>query len=154
MPHCDLKAAKVIPDFQEAGLLPPGIHPASWDEFAERFVQFQETDRRIRIGERLKSLYHEIRTSGIVRRLIVAGSYVTGKASPNDFDCVLVLDPAVVTTDLRPSQYNLVSRRMARRLYGGDVFAAIEGSEALEEYLRFFQTTRDGESMGVVEIEQ
>jgi len=41
---------------------------------------------------------------------------------------------------------------MARRLFGGDVLAALEGSGALDEYLAFFQTTRGGQLMGIVEI--
>jgi hypothetical protein len=41
---------------------------------------------------------------------------------------------------------------MARRLFGGDVLPAMDGSVALRQYLEFFQTTRDGEAVGVVEI--
>ena len=84
--------------------------------------------------------------------MIVAGSFVTAKPKPNDFDCILVLDDSIIGRPLPPFQYNLVSRRMARRVYGGDVMPAFEDSEALAEYLEFFQTTRDGERMGVVEI--
>jgi hypothetical protein len=78
---------------------------------------------------------------------------VTDKQEPNDFDCVIVLDPAVVDTFLPPFQYNLVSRRMARRLFKGDVMPALDNSASLREYLEFFQTARDGQRMGIVEIE-
>jgi hypothetical protein len=73
-------------------------------------------------------------------------------AEPNDFDCILVLDPAIVGTTLRPFEYNLVSRRMARRMFGGDILPALDGSQALNQYLEFFQTTREGDRMGIVEI--
>jgi len=41
---------------------------------------------------------------------------------------------------------------MAHRLFGGDVLAALEDSSALNDYLEFFQTSREGEPMGIVEI--
>ena len=42
---------------------------------------------------------------------------------------------------------------MTRRLFGGDVVPALESSVLLDEYLDFFQTTRDGERVGIVEVE-
>lgn len=41
---------------------------------------------------------------------------------------------------------------LASQGHAGDVVSAIEGSKAPEVYLEFFQTSRDGESAGVVEI--
>jgi hypothetical protein len=38
-------------------------------------------------------------------------------------------------------------------MFGGDVVPAIEGWFALEEYLEFFQTARDGQRVGIVKIE-
>jgi hypothetical protein len=142
----------MIPELAESGLLPPGIHTAKWEQFAERFVVFNRTDRRLRIGERIRALYDEIRSSRIVRRFLVAGSFVTSAAEPNDFDCLLVLDAAIVGMTLAPFQYNLISRRRTRRTYQGDVVAVLEGSAAFNEYYDFFQTTRDGRSVGMVEI--
>ena len=63
------------------------------------------------------------------------------------------LDASVVGRKLRPFEYNLVSRQAARRAFGGDVVPAIEGSTALDEYLEFFQTARDGRRVGIVEIQ-
>jgi hypothetical protein len=42
---------------------------------------------------------------------------------------------------------------MARRQFGGDVMPALEGSATLDEYVEFFQITRDGQRVGMVEIE-
>jgi hypothetical protein len=75
------------------------------------------------------------------------------QSRPNDFDVILVLDASIVDRDLRPFEYNLVSRSMARRLFGGDVMPALEGSSALERYVELFQTTRGGQRVGLVEIE-
>jgi hypothetical protein len=48
-------------------------------------------------------------------------------------------------------EYNLVSRGMARRIFGGDVVAIFEGTN--DESLKFFQSTRSNEPAGIVEIE-
>jgi hypothetical protein len=143
----------MIPDYTTDGLLPPGIHVASWLEFAERFVVFHRSGQRVRVGEQLRLLFEESTRSGIVKRFIVTGSFVTTKAEPNDFDCLLVLDAAILNATLPPFQYNIVSRKMARRMFKGDVVPVIEDSSEMDEYLEFFQTTRNGERMGLVEIQ-
>lgn len=143
----------MLPEFTEIGLLPEGLHGATLDEFEQRFVYFDVSDRRFRLFDKLQELYHQARNSGIVRRILVGGSFVTSKPEPNDFDCIIVLDPSVMEHDLRPMEYNLVSRHMARRVFGGDVIPVIEESLFYHRYMRFFQSTRHGEPMGVVEIE-
>src|SRR6266446_504624 len=142
----------MIPAFTEQGFLPPGMHQATVEEFKERFVVFQRSDRRFQIFVSLDKLFDQTARSGIVKRIIMAGSFVTAKPEPNDFDCIVVLDPAIVGTPLRPFEYHLVSRRMARHMFGGDVMPALDHSMALQQYLEFFQTTRDGKRIGVVEI--
>lgn len=143
----------MIPELTEQGFLPPGVHQATRDEFKERFVFFQRSDRRLRIFEQIDKLLDQATQAGIVTRIIIAGSFVTAKPEPNDFDCIVVLDPAIVGRSLRPFEYNLVSRTMARRLFGGDVMPALDNSPALQQYLEFFQTTRDGRLIGIVEVQ-
>ena len=143
----------MIPEFTEQGFLPPGIHQATRNEFKERFAIFQRSDRRLRLFEQLNPLLDQAAQAGIVKRMLIAGSFVTAKAEPNDFDCIVVLDPSIVGRSLRPFEYNLVSRKMARRLFGGDVMPALDDSPALQQYLQFFQTARDGQVIGIVEIQ-
>jgi len=38
-------------------------------------------------------------------------------------------------------------------MFGGDVVPTIDGSKALGEYLEFFQTARDGQRVGIIEIQ-
>ena len=142
----------MIPDFAENDCLPEGIHSATVEELRERFSYFDVSDQRLVVYRGLQALLDEAGKSGIVRRVIVAGSFVTDKSEPNDFDAIVVLDPAMVNQTLRPREYNLVSRKMARRIYGGDVLAAVDGSASLAKYLKFFQTNRAGDPVGVVEI--
>jgi hypothetical protein len=143
----------MIPAFNEFGVLPPGVHLCNLEEFRERFETYQGSGRRFRIFEKLEKLVHDVSSSSCVRRLILGGSFVSAKDAPNDFDCILVLDSSIIGEELRPSDYNLVSRKRARSLYGGDVIPLVEGSEALDWYIEFFQTTRDGHITGLVEIE-
>ncbi|MGO9108649.1 MAG: DUF6932 family protein [Thermoguttaceae bacterium] len=77
----------MIPDFDELGQLPPGVHLASLDEVAERFGSQSEI-RREEV-ESLRWLVPLARCAGITR-LVINGSFVTDRAEPNDVDCVLL----------------------------------------------------------------
>ena len=77
-----------IPDFQEDGYLPPGIHLAELDELLERFGS--ETEIRRVQGESIRWLIDLARQAG-VDRVIINGSFTTDKAEPNDVDCVLLM---------------------------------------------------------------
>jgi hypothetical protein len=143
----------MLPDFTEGGLLPPGIHRATFEEFEKRFVYFDLSDRRFRLFDRLRELYHQARQSGIVKRFLVGGSYVTSKPEPNDFDCIVVIDSAIYGQVLRPREYNLSSRPRARRIFHGDVIPVFEGSPDFDKYITFFQVTRGRKRIGIVEIE-
>jgi hypothetical protein len=74
---------------------------------------------------------------------VIDGSYVTGKAEPNDVDIILVLRSDFdLGSELRPMEYNIQSKRAVKRQYGFDVLPAIEGTEVYEEYLRLFSQVR------------
>jgi hypothetical protein len=79
--------ATMIPDFNDDGYLPPGIHIASLEEIALRFGQ--EPELRQVQTESLRWLVDLARRVG-VRRLVIDGSYVTDKWEPNDVDCILL----------------------------------------------------------------
>lgn len=80
----------MIPDFNEHGYLPEGIHRASLDEISERFGRQSEV-RRVQM-ESLRWLAEIVRKAG-VERLLVNGSFVTDTLEPNDVDCVLLIGP-------------------------------------------------------------
>ena len=94
----------MLPDFTEQGLLPPGIHRTTMGEFRPRFVYFDRSDRRYRLSEKLQELYLQASRSGIVKRFVVGGSFITSQPEPNDFDCILVFDPMVRSRDLLPME--------------------------------------------------
>src|SRR5207302_11000305 len=80
----------MIPDFNDDGYLPPGIHPATLDEIAARFGQENEL-RQVQM-QSLRWLVDLARRAG-VQRIIVNGSFVTEKYEPNDVDCLLLIAP-------------------------------------------------------------
>ncbi len=87
-----------------------------------------------------------------IKHVYIAGSYVTAKPEPNDFDCLLVVDGEQFPKELRPFEYRVMSRRAAAKEFGGDVVTVAEGNELHRHYLNFFQTTRDGIAVGMVEL--
>jgi hypothetical protein len=143
----------MIPTFAPNACLPPGIHRATFAEFEAIFSRFDRSDRRISICRRIRQLFDEVRRLGFVKRMLVAGSFVTAKPEPNDFDCLLILDPEVRQRELRPFEYRVVSRGAARKAFGGDVIALTAGSSECDEYLEFFAHNRNGDRIGLVEIE-
>jgi len=80
----------MIPEFNDDGYLPPGIHPATLEEIAARFGQ--ESELRCVQMESLRWLVELAKRAG-VRRIIVNGSFVTEAREPNDVDCVLLIMP-------------------------------------------------------------
>lgn len=80
----------MIPDFDDQGYLPPGIHPATLEEIAARFGRESEL-RRVQM-ESLRWLVEVARRAGVLR-IVVNGSFVTDKLEPNDVDCVLLVGP-------------------------------------------------------------
>jgi hypothetical protein len=80
----------MIPDFDERGYLPAGVHLASLDEIDARFGRQSEV-RRAQM-ESLRWLVELAKKAG-VQRLIINGSFVTERLEPNDVDCVLLTGP-------------------------------------------------------------
>jgi len=76
-----------IPDLNEEGFRPPGIHRINLTDFRERFAIFNRSDRRLRVYGQLERFIAEVTKSVIVKRILVGGSFVTARPEPNDFDC-------------------------------------------------------------------
>jgi hypothetical protein len=132
-----------IPDFDSNGCLPHGIHDCVLSEIEERFGTFRTTDARRRLFDRLKSFVKELEGTGLVSFIIIDGSYVTQKHDPNDIDLILVLHSNHdFSAQLRPFEYNALSRRQVRRNYGFDILLAQEGRPELDEFVRFFAQVR------------
>jgi hypothetical protein len=144
-----------IPELNENGFLPEGIHEASLEEVRERFGRFQRTDQRPALFARLSTYLAEVRASGLAEAVILDGSFVTAKDEPSDIDLILVLRPdRDDRAELRPFEYNAVSKHRVRRRFRFDVVSAREGSDEYEESVNFFQLVRGQSDLrkGVIKV--
>jgi hypothetical protein len=81
-----------IPGFNDAGLLPLGVHDCTIGEVRQHLGSFQTTDRRPKLFDKLQALVREAWATGLVSEIIIDGSFVTAKPDPNDIDLILVLN--------------------------------------------------------------
>jgi hypothetical protein len=72
----------VIPNFDDNGNLPPGVHFCEWEEFVERFGT---NDLRLRLMSGLRRAMEQLKIAGC-RTIYIDGSFVTSKPDPGDFD--------------------------------------------------------------------
>jgi Family of unknown function (DUF6932) len=132
-----------IPEFDD-NVLPEGVHDCTFEELEARFGRFQKSDRRIRLTERLKEYFHAARQSGIVKSVIVDGSYAMNKDEPSDIDIIAVLtDEFDWAQDLKPFQENVINKKAIRRDYRFDGFAYQQGQPELQELIANFAVVPD-----------
>lgn len=132
-----------IPAFDANGLLPPGIHHCTLEEIASGFGQFRTTSQRPELFARLREYVQEAKNTHAVKALVIDGSFVTTADVPNDVDMIVVLDAAYdFRAEVRPFQYNLLSRRRVQRRFRFDILVARENSAEYAEYIAFFEQVR------------
>lgn len=140
----------MLPPFEPSGLLPAGVHSATWSVFAERFGN--TTCRRQQLAK-LAGALHLLREAGCAR-VFIAGSFVTAKAAPNDVDVAWDVD-GVDAEALDPIFFNFEEERAAqKRRFGAEFFPAqlVEGLTG-RSFLEFFQRTRDDQPVGIVVVD-
>lgn len=141
----------MLPPFTKKGLLPKGIHRASWPQFAERFGT---TPHRRKLLKGLKASMSSLRAAGC-KLAFIDGSFVTAKPQPGDFDGCWdidgvdpeLLDPILLTFD--------AGSAAQKAKYGGELFPAQmdEGGSGLT-FLDFFQIDKEtGAAKGIVAID-
>ena len=141
----------MIPAFEPIGNLPPGIHRATWHEFAKRFGG---TPHRRELLAGLRAALEALRAAGC-RTAYIDGSFVTAKETPGDFDgCwdtdgvdVARLDPVLLTFDQ--------GRAAQKAKYRGELFPArlTEGGSGAT-FLEFFRTDREtGAAKGIIALD-
>ena len=116
-----------IPEFNETGLLPPGVHVCTLEEVKSRFGSFHGNDRRPNLFNSLLKLLADVRRADLFVAVVLDGSFVTAVSAPNDIDLILVLRRAHDwSRDPAAHEYNVLSRRRLRRRFGFDVFLAVD----------------------------
>ena len=110
----------MLPPFTAEGVLPPGIHAATWPEIEARFGR---SPRRRELLAGLRRALADLSTAGC-RRVYLNGSFVTAKEDPGDYD--LCWDPDGVIEDALPETIRDPEswRTEIKRRYSGDIFRA------------------------------
>jgi Family of unknown function (DUF6932) len=126
--------------FNDRKLLSPGVHDATLDEVEQHFARFQKSDRRLKLFRNLRDYLAAVKKAGCGTAVILDGSFVMGCVDePGDIDLILVLPPDWDTTaELKPYQYNLVSRKRVKKDYRFDLAAVRQGSKEEKEWTAFF----------------
>jgi len=144
-----------LPALDPDGLLPAGVHEASLEEIGKRFGRFVETERRVQLQDALVRFTAEARATGLIAALIVNGSFMTGKAQPEDIDIIVVLRQGVdFTMEFKPHEYNVLSARRVKRRYPFDVRYATPEAGTLDPMIAFFAEVRGrpGLRKGMVKV--
>jgi hypothetical protein len=109
----------------------------------------------LRAWQTLRHLRELASRTGKLSRLLVFGSFVTAKPSPEDVDVVLVMEQDF-RFELVPREVRtLFSHAEAQARFGASVFWLREGMltpALMDEFLAAWQTTRNGARRGIVEI--
>ena len=90
---------KALPDLNEDGDLPPGVHRATLGDVVHRFAT---TARRAALARRLQRIYQLARSTGQLVRFIVFGSFITAKPEPNDVDIFLLMEDSFDVRQVSP----------------------------------------------------
>jgi len=140
----------LIPEFNAHGLLPEGIHSATWDEVRERFGG---NERRRQLLAGLVAALLLLRAAGC-RRVYINGSFVTAKEVPGDFDgCweAQGVDPAALDPVLLDFRH---PRTAQKAKFGGEMFIANSSAAPDGRFLEFFQIDKNtGDAKGIVAID-
>jgi hypothetical protein len=125
-------------------LLPPGLHDATLQEVQEWFGNFQCSDRRMILFEKLKRFLAELRRTGWDCTVLLDGSFVMPPVDePNDIDVILVMPKDWdMTADLRPFEYNVVSKKYTKAEYQIEVYAVLPESDAETRMRALFEQIR------------
>jgi hypothetical protein len=147
----------MIPEFDQSGNLPLGIHEATWADIVERYGY---TPHRRRLLQGLELLARNLIGAGCTR-LYLDGSFVSDKKSPGDYDgCWLregvdqvKLDPLLLKEGLSAGDG---WRDAMKRKYKGEVYPVTWSEVALprSSMLDLFQTDKvTKEQKGIIELD-
>lgn len=132
----------MLPAFDDYGNLPAGIHRCTVDELVERFGSGSD-EREAEIAELLQMIA-AARAAG-VSRLMVNGSFVTGKLAPNDVDVVILPGPAYPRREKELDAEELVWPFL-------QIIVAADDADFEAWAARQFATDRKKRPKGVVEV--
>jgi hypothetical protein len=123
----------------------------SLEEVRDLFGTFNRSDRRPALFAKLQAFVNEVRSLDVPVSIYLNGSFVMSRVhEPADVDIAIIL-PALwdMSADLRPFEYNVLSRARVRRRFRSDLLVAVEGTEAAAEALAFFSQSMSSGSQAL-----
>lgn len=141
----------MIPDFDENGNLPPGVHFCTWDEFRERFGY---NSRRRTLIRGVEVVLTQLCKAGC-RTVYLNGSFVTIESKPKDFDMCWDRDETVDVEYLRknaPLILNFFNSDAQKSKYGGEIYPSDQPVDESIMSIDFFQRDREQNRKGIIAI--
>ncbi|MFN0124530.1 MAG: DUF6932 family protein [Blastocatellia bacterium] len=140
------------PPFDANGDMPVGVYQATLAEVLQHFGT--GTLRRQMMARRLERIYHLARSTGLLARFVIFGSFVTAKPAPNDVDIFMLMEDSFDWQQVTGEAAIIFDHTAAQQVEGASVFwirrmAAIGGEEAA---LSDWQHTRAMTRRGIVEV--
>ncbi len=145
-----------IPSLTEGGELPPGIYHATINELETLFGVTNQRRRLLMNG--LKSALALLRDGG-VSKVFIDGSFISNKLEPSDVDgcwSTIGVDPLKLDPrfwDYADLEDLKLKKQSLRQEFGIDFFIAelVEAGSG-KHFPDFFQTNRNGEAKGIIEV--
>ncbi len=142
-----------LPEFNDYGDLPEGLHKATLAEVLDRFGTGTEVRREATAV--LQKVYPLIFVTGKLERFVIFGSYITAKSEPRDVDIVMVMKDDFSMAPCDEPTRILFDHQRAEGEVGASIFwlcpsALLRGP--LEEFLLGWGIKRDLSLRGIVEV--
>jgi len=141
----------MVPDFTDDGLLPQGIHKATWSEIV-KVLGFNKHRTNLLGG--LKRALSNLQKAKC-KVVYLDGSFVTNKTFPKDFDCCWDIQD-VDANELDPVFLEFSNFRASQKAkYLGEFFPShFQASVSGDVYLNFFQQDKhSGNMKGIILID-
>ncbi len=142
-----------LPDFNENGELPEGVHQTSIEEIIARFGS-GSAQRRTVTG-RMVRVYELAKATEKLNRFIIFGSYITAKADPEDVDIVMIMSDDFQLDACSGETMDLFDHMRAQETFGASLFwmrPSLLFLETLDDFIAHWQIKRDNTHRGIVEV--
>ncbi|MHC5726454.1 MAG: DUF6932 family protein [Nostoc sp.] len=144
----------MIPEFDESGILPSGVHWAEWSEFQEIFGTSLTRQRMI---DGLEVAMTQLKAAGC-RTIYIDGSFITSKQKPGDIDACWEDNGVDINylESIAPTLFNFALRRAEQKIkYKGEIFPSnYPANDSGTAYIDFFQfDTRTNTRKGIIAID-
>ena len=142
-----------LPDLNDEGELPEGIHQATIDEVVAQFGS--GTSQRGIVTARLQQIYQLVKGTEHLQQFLIFGSYITTKPEPNDIDIVLIFDDDFDIAACDEKVKELLNHQRAETELGASIFwirPSLLFLGTLEEFIKGWQVKRNGTRRGIIEV--